>query len=127
MRRIVAVSLIVLGILTGVVSQAISMGDRPPATKKYFVEKYPQNSQTTGRVAKVDAGKSIITISTKEYKTLVVAINAKTELLKDGRAIKFSEIKKGNLVRVDYEIVYKDRNVAKSINVGPENMVGFKK
>lgn len=127
MRKIVIVSVIVLIILAGVTSQAFSMGNKPLEKKKYFVEKYPQISQATGRVAKVDTGKPVIIISTKEDKSLIVAIDSKTELSKEGKNIKLSEIKKGNFVRVTYKIIYKDKNVAKSINIDPENMNESKK
>ena len=114
-------SVIMLVIIAGVTNQAFSMGKKPPA-KKYFVEKYPQSSQTTGRVAKIDTGKSAITISTEDYKTLVLIVNSETELTKDSKSIKLLEIKKGNLIKADYEIVYKDENIAKSINVKSDNM-----
>lgn len=126
MRKIVVVSVITLIIITGVAYQAFSMGKKPPA-KKYFVENYPQSSQATGRVARVDTGRPAITISTEDYESLVLIVNPETKLIKNGKNIKLSEIKKGNLVRIDYEIVYKDKNIAKTISVKSANMFEPKK
>lgn len=117
MKKIVIISVVSLVLIAGITDKVFSMGTRPPK-KRYFVEKYPQSVQASGRVAKVDIGRPGITISTEDYKMLILIINTDTKLLKHGRSIKLSEIKKGNLVKVDYEIVYKDKNIAKSIDVG---------
>jgi hypothetical protein len=121
MQKIVIASVITLIVIAGVTDQAFPMGKRPPA-KKYFVERYPQDSEAIGRVVRVDTGRPAIIISTEEYKSLILIVDLKTKLLKDGKNIKLSEIKKGNLVKVDYEIVYKDKNIAKSINVESSSM-----
>ena len=122
MRRLAIVTIIIMIVLIGITQQALSMGNRPPVKKKYFVEKYPQNSEVIGRVARVDTGRSEIIISTEEYKSLILKVDSKTKLLKDDKSVKLSDIKKGNVVRVDYEIVYKDKNIAQSINVESSNM-----
>jgi len=114
-------------VLIGITQQAFSMGNRPPVKKKYFVEKYPQNSEAVGRVARVDTGRSEIIISTEEYKSLILKVDSKTKFLKDGKSVKLSDIEKGNAVRVDYEIVYKDKNIAQSINVESGNMFESKR
>src|SRR3989338_310018 len=121
MRKIVIVSVITLIVIAGVTDQAFSMGKKPPA-RKHFVEKYTQSSQAAGRVTRVDTGRPAITISTEGYKSLILIVNSETKLLKDGKNIKLSEIKRGNLVKVDYEIVYKDKSIAKFINVESGSM-----
>lgn len=121
MRKIVIISVITLIVIAGVADQAFSMGKRPPA-KKYFVENYPQDAEVMGRVVRVDTNRPSITISTEDYKSLVLIVNSETVLLKNGKNIKLPEIKKGNHVRVDYEIVYKDKNIAKTISVESVNM-----
>lgn len=126
MRKIVIVSVIMLIIIAGVTDQAFPMGKKPPA-KKYFVENYPQGSQATGRVARVDTDRPAITISTEDYKSLILIVNSETEIIKDGKNIKLSEIKKGIIVRTDYEIVYKDKNIAKTISVESGNIFGSKR
>ena len=127
MRRLAIVPIIIMIVLIGITQQAFSMGNRPPVKKKYFVEKYPQNSEAVGRVARVDTGRSEIIISTEEYKSLILKVDSKTKFLKDGKSVKLSDIEKGNAVRVDYEIVYKDKNIAQSINVESGNMFESKR
>jgi len=121
MRKIVIVPIIILIAVVGIANQVFSMGKKPP-TKKYFVKEYPQSSHVSGKIARIDAARPAIIIATEDYKSLVLIVNSETKLLRYGKNIKLSEIKKGNLVRVDYEIVYKDKNIAKSIDVESGNM-----
>lgn len=121
MRRAAIVLVIAVITIAGLVNLVFAMGNKPPR-KKYLVEKYPQYSQTMGRVARVDGARPTITISTEDYKTLVLIVNSETKLIKDGKNIKLLEIKKGDRVSVDYEIVYKDKNIAKTVGVKSTNM-----
>jgi len=126
MRKIVIILIITLIVIAGAADQAFSMGRKPP-TKKYYVERYPKDAEVIGRVVRVDTGWPAITISTEEYKSLILIVNSETQLLKDGKNIKLSEIKKGNHVSVEYEIVYKDKNIAKFISVESVNTFEPKK
>jgi Cu/Ag efflux protein CusF len=126
MRKIVIISVITLIVIAGIADQVFSMGAKPPK-KKYFVEKYPQVSEAMGRVVRVDIGRPTITISTEDYKSLILIVNSETQLLKDGKNIELSEIKKGNHVSVEYEIVYKDKNIGKTISVESANLFAPKR
>lgn len=122
MRKIVVIAIITLIAIVGIGAHAFSAGGNHPA-KKYFVEQYPRSSQATGKVTWVGKDRPAIIISTQDHRTLFLIVNPETKFLKDGKNIKLSEIKKGNFVNVDYEIVYRDKNIAKSINVETDDIL----
>jgi len=61
-----------------------------------------------GRVARVDVARPSITISTQDCESLVLVVNSKTKLLKDGKNINLSAFKKGNSAKAGHEIVFTD-------------------
>lgn len=121
MRKSVVITIIMLIVIAGITDHAFSVGKASRA-KKYFVEQYPQSSQATGKVTWVSEDRPAIIISTQDHKTLFLIVNPETKFLKGDKNIKLSEIKKGNFVKIEYEVVYRDKNVAKSVNVETDDI-----
>jgi len=59
--------------------------------------------QLSGEVVSVDAADNSVTVRGKDEASATFKINASTQILRDGKAIKLSELASGDKVSVTYE------------------------
>ena len=75
------------------------------------------NNTFTGKIAKVNAKESILTISSKTEKNpLMATVDRETLFYKGGKSVAVNALKKGDSVRLDYEMKG-NRNLARIVRV----------
>lgn len=116
MKRKIFISLLVIFLVTGLVSQAFSMAKRPAAKKKTSAKPTAVVSKIDGKVTGYSWQVSTITISTSSGTSLTIDIDKNTRISKAGKTIKMTDIKSGDAVTVDYESKG-SKKIAKSIIV----------
>lgn len=79
-------------------------------------KKNPDSSQVLGKVTNIDLRKSLITVTLNDGTSSTFMIEDKTSLSKKEKKLGISDLKKGDLVRIDY-FVKKGQNRAHAINV----------
>lgn len=116
MKRKIFISLLVIFLVTGIVSQAFSMAKRPAAKKKSSAKPTVAISKVEGRVTGYSWQASTITISTSSGTSLTIDIDKNTRISKAGKTVKMTDIKRDDSVTADYELK-SGRKIAKSIIV----------
>ena len=92
---------------------------KKPMTAKAGTEtaKSGVNNTFTGKIAKVNAKESTLTVSSKTEKNpLTVAFDRETLFYKGGKSVAVNALKKGDSVRLDYEMKG-NRNLARIVRV----------
>lgn len=79
-------------------------------------KKSPDSAQSSGKVTNIDLRKSLVTVTLSDGTASTFMVEDKTSFSKKGKKIGISDLKKGDLVRIDY-FVKKGQNRAHAINV----------
>ncbi|MBI1976492.1 MAG: hypothetical protein HYS56_03175 [Candidatus Omnitrophica bacterium] len=121
MRKNKAIVILTLLVIVGFAFQSLSAEQKSlskkPMTAKAGTEtaKSGVNNIFAGKVIKVNAKESTLTVSSKTEKNpLTVAFDSQTLFYKGGKVVTITALKKGDPVRLDYE-VKGGRNLARVV------------
>jgi len=117
MKRILSVLIIVSIVLVGFVHEGFAMAKRPASKKAAAqVKKASEVAKITGKVSGYNWSNSTLTVSVSGGTSVTITADKNTIIKKDGKVIKLTDIKTGDVVMIMYE-AKRGINVAKSISV----------
>ena len=79
-------------------------------------KKSPESAQASGKVTNIDLRKSLVSVTLGDGTSSTFIVEDKTSFSKKGKKISIADLKKGDLVRIEY-FVKKGQNRAHAINV----------
>jgi hypothetical protein len=104
-----------LGVFVFILSMALFLS-APEASSFLFEKNKVSSLQLWGNVTNIDLRKSLITVTLNDGRSSTLLVESKTTFFKKNKKIGLSDLKKGDIVRIDY-FVRKDQGRAQVVNV----------